>query len=174
MDWIQQGETWTAEAICTDCGEAFTVERKRPTGTPPARCRPCFRKFSRERQYRWRQEHPEQWKITRDKAWAKRAADPDYLRQKREREAERVYGLTAEEFHRLLQAQDGNCAICGLPPRGRANGRARPEREPRLHVDHDHTTGRVRGLLCGNCNTMIGLAGEDPKVLLKAVEYLKG
>ena len=50
-------------------------------------------------------------------------------------------GVTDAEYDRLLAAQGGGCAICGNPPKTR-----------RLHVDHDHKTGRVRGLLCHRCN----------------------
>ena len=50
-------------------------------------------------------------------------------------------GVTDEDYARMLDAQGGGCAICGNPPRSR-----------RLHVDHDHRTGKVRGLLCFRCN----------------------
>jgi hypothetical protein len=77
-------------------------------------------------------------------------------------------GVTDAEYDRLLAAQGGGCAICGNPPKTR-----------RLHVDHDHKTGRVRGLLCHRCNRALPdwvtplwlsyarqyLAGEPPQVL---------
>lgn len=59
------------------------------------------------------------------------------------------------------------CGICGQEP-GNGSGRY----NNRLHVDHCHVSGKVRGLLCGNCNTMIGLSKENPATLLAAVEYL--
>ena len=80
---------------------------------------------------------------------------------------QRNHNLTQEERDQLAAAQGGVCLICKLPPEGRGQ-------YDRLHIDHCHKSGRRRGLLCGNCNTMIGLAGEDPKVLLAAVEYLEG
>ena len=57
------------------------------------------------------------------------------------RYVERTYGLEPGEYDRMLEAQDGRCAICGKQPRTK-----------RLSVDHDHNTGRVRGLLCQPCN----------------------
>jgi hypothetical protein len=75
----------------------------------------------------------------------------------------RKYGITRAQRDEMLVAQDGKCLICETSNWGK-KGPA---------VDHCHTTGRVRGLLCGNCNTMIGLAHEDPAILLKAIEYLK-
>lgn len=82
----------------------------------------------------------------------------------------RKYGLTEDAFALLLESQGGVCAIC--------------KREPgatRLYVDHDHSccpgqaTGGscLRGLLCRNCNFLIGLAGESQQVLASAAEYLK-
>ena len=73
------------------------------------------------------------------------------------------YGITLEDFHKWAEEQGGLCAICRHPPNGR-----------RLSVDHDHSTGRIRGLLCHNCNSMLGLARDRPAVLQAAIEYLKG
>lgn len=79
------------------------------------------------------------------------------------------------DFQRLLDSQDGKCAICGyVPPIGDDSlPLPKGHASTRLHVDHCHAKGHVRGLLCGKCNTMIGLAGENPDVLLAAVEYLR-
>ena len=61
-----------------------------------------------------------------------------------------LYGISLPLYEELLRQQDGLCAICARPPRGK-----RP-----LDVDHDHVSGRVRGLLCGNCNRAIGVLDE--------------
>lgn len=74
------------------------------------------------------------------------------------------YGLTLDDFDTLLAAQGGLCAVCRQDPR---TGRWR---EP--HVDHDHSTGKVRGILCHPCNTALGLAGEDPARLRALAAYL--
>lgn len=69
----------------------------------------------------------------------------------------------------MLVQQDGLCRICRRPERalGRS-GRVRP-----LSVDHDHDTGKVRGLLCHGCNTALGKFNHDPEWLLAAVRYLE-
>lgn len=72
------------------------------------------------------------------------------------------YGITLEEYEKMLVYQDGVCAICGGPPCG----------SQRLFVDHDHETGVVRGLLCGRCNSMLGLADDSPHRLAEAMAYL--
>lgn len=71
------------------------------------------------------------------------------------------YGLTPEHYEALLSAQGGRCAICGGRPTGN------------LHVDHDHNTGKVRGLLCGRCNPALGAFQDSPRILLAAVRYLE-
>lgn len=72
-----------------------------------------------------------------------------------------VYGMEPDEYAIMLESQFGTCAICGRPPKSRS-----------LHVDHDHATGDIRGLLCHNCNTAIGLLGDDIAIMSRAVEYL--
>jgi hypothetical protein len=74
--------------------------------------------------------------------------------------------FTKVEYLKLLESQLGKCAIC----RG---VELRKGKKIRLSVDHCHTTGKVRGLLCGNCNRAIGLLKDDSSLLLKAVLYLQ-
>ena len=75
------------------------------------------------------------------------------------------YGLTFEEAE-VMRA--GGCRICGA-----SDGDA-PGRHGKLHIDHDHVTGRVRGVLCTNCNSGIGRFADNPELLRRAVEYLSG
>lgn len=72
------------------------------------------------------------------------------------------YGMTLQQFQAMSAAQEGKCAICR---RMDSAGR-------RLAVDHDHQSGKVRGLLCGLCNPGIGYFGNDPSLLLQAAVYL--
>lgn len=80
-----------------------------------------------------------------------------------------IYGMTVAEYDAILAKQGNVCAICGNGEPG-AHGRTR--KQFRLSVDHCHDTGRVRGLLCQRCNRAIGLLGDDPVVLRKAITYL--
>lgn len=81
----------------------------------------------------------------------------------------RGYGITTRQYQDMLNDQDGACAICGLPETtiGRG-GRAAP-----LAIDHCHTTGKVRGLLCRKCNGGIGLLRDSIDLLTSATSYLK-
>lgn len=70
------------------------------------------------------------------------------------------YGLTPEQYNELVAAQEGKCAVCATA-------------EHLLHIDHDHTTGKVRGLLCGNCNRALGILKEDPERITALAAYAK-
>lgn len=71
----------------------------------------------------------------------------------------REYGISLDFYDGMYVAQGGKCAICHQPNE--------------LHVDHDHATGKVRGLLCGPCNRALGQFKDDPTRLRRAAEYLQ-
>lgn len=77
------------------------------------------------------------------------------------------YGLTPEEYQKLLIGQGGVCAICGQEETATIKGVVR-----RLAVDHDHQTDEVRGLLCYMCNSALGHFGDNPDLLRRALNYL--
>ena len=70
------------------------------------------------------------------------------------------YGIAPEQFDAMAASQGFACAICKIVP------------NKTLHVDHDHKTGRVRGLLCAQCNSAIGLLKENTEFLARAISYL--
>ena len=82
------------------------------------------------------------------------------------------YNLSLDEYYNMMKKQDHKCAICGLHKRIEKDGKL--VKYKTWHVDHDHETKKVRGLLCSNCNTAIGLLHDDIEVLEKAIKYLKG
>ncbi len=74
-----------------------------------------------------------------------------------------LYGITSEQFAAMLESQNGRCAICKTSePSGKGN----------WHVDHCHSSGKVRGLLCHFCNLMLGNAKDDVDRLTAAIEYI--
>lgn len=79
------------------------------------------------------------------------------------------FGITLAEYSTLLEKQGGVCAICGKSMTG---VKEKGKQEHALYVDHDHKTGKVRGILCNNCNFGIGHFLDNPQLLLKAAEYL--
>jgi len=75
------------------------------------------------------------------------------------------YNITLKDYNKMWLKQEGCCLCCG---------RHQSEFARRLHVDHSHKTGKVRGLLCSNCNTILGKLKEDLVVLEKVKQYITG
>lgn len=97
--------------------------------------------------------------INREKRRADRIANPEKARIK---DRMKRYGLSSEAFQLMLLLQKNACGIC-----------KKLFMQSRLHVDHDHKTGEVRGLLCGVCNTSLGGFKDSPEILENAKEYLR-
>jgi hypothetical protein len=89
----------------------------------------------------------------------KRKADPAARRVDRDAQLRRYFGIGLLEYEAMLTAQEGKCAIC--------------RRAMKLAVDHDHTTGKIRALLCGQCNRALGLLGDDAEIVMRAALYLR-
>lgn len=83
----------------------------------------------------------------------------------KEADIRKSYGIDLDTYNKLAKFQGHVCAICGQKERMRNRN---------LHVDHNHRTGIVRGLLCGNCNVGIGNLREDVNLLKSAIKYLEG
>ena len=73
------------------------------------------------------------------------------------------YGLTVEEYNTLLEQQNSCCAICGVHC---------DSQKKKLHVDHDHESGQIRGLLCSHCNLALGTFRDNPEIFKRFVDYL--
>jgi hypothetical protein len=83
----------------------------------------------------------------------------------RNSELKREYGITLNDYYSMLALQGGACRICKRKDSGHITRK-------NLCVDHDHRTGRVRGLLCNRCNHAVGLFNDNPDICLSAAEYL--
>lgn len=141
---------------CTSCGKDKPLDDfwsdKRRTHGKQARCKVCRTAETRA----YRAAHPELNKVryTKEKA------------RERERHLIRKYGISGQAYTQMLNKQNGCCAICASPEKNQF--------EEVFHVDHCHTTGSVRGLLCRGCNHMLGAMNDDPNLLLRAIKYLVG
>jgi Recombination endonuclease VII len=93
-----------------------------------------------------------------------RAAYAITKKVRRDKKIFKKYGLTAAAFDALLEVQMGHCAICPRPLAPSGLG---------THVDHDHLTGKIRGVLCGCCNRGIGQLGDSAERVQSAADYLK-
>lgn len=81
----------------------------------------------------------------------------------------RVFGLSVEDYDRMLREQGGVCSICG----GKQDINKKTGQPRNLGVDHCHTTKKVRGLLCVNCNRGLGYFSDDIDRMRAAIAYLK-
>lgn len=88
----------------------------------------------------------------------------------REYQIKFLYGLSFEEYRELVVLQNNRCAICGLREK-RKNYRT--GKVQNLSVDHNHKTGKVRELLCSNCNRALGLLKESEELLLRVIAYIR-
>ena len=131
---------------CARCGVTkMLTEFYRNRKAPDGRTSYCTR-CSGEAKKEWRTANP---------AKARAVARATHLKQ---------YDMTPLEYEERLNEQQGACLLCGKPP---------TESRP-LVVDHDHATGRVRGLLCHLCNLALGGFADDPNRLEQAARYLRG
>ncbi len=145
----------TVSFTCRDCGQVATAQRSGLGGGKHFYCPDCRPAADRRSQER--------------KNAARRldtAANPDDRRRRNRANAVGKYGITVEDYDRMFDAQGGVCAICSRPASGG------PTSASRLHIDHCHTTGKVRALLCSTCNLGVGYFADDPDRLIAAAAYL--
>jgi len=140
-----------AEKFCAGCQNNlpllnFTIRKTGPrTGQPASKCKQC--RIAVQVKYR-----------ERDKGLYDRVEWPSKIR--------RAYGIEPENYYRMLEDQGGGCAICKSKVPGYNKKR-------RFAIDHCHTTGKVRGVLCHPCNKALGSFKDDPEIMLEAVAYIK-
>lgn len=132
-------------------------------------CKACFKERAaaryradpepvKERARRWQREnHERHAEYMRAYRASGRRAEVD-----RRSHLKRTFGITPEDYDGMLAAQGGGCGICGKPPRDDIS----------LHVDHDHGSGAIRGLLCFDCNAGLGKFRERDDLLLRAAAYV--
>lgn len=134
--------------ICTSCAQKkfnfdFKKEKRSPTGYASL-CKECH---SKKQGLRYKENKPE------------------YVAKERRIKTLAAYGLTLEDYDRMLKEQEYKCCVCGIEEKYAT--------KQRFHVDHDHETGKVRGLLCGHCNKGLGLFRDSSSFLKNAAKYLE-
>jgi hypothetical protein len=138
------------QRICSKCNtlkdETFFTRRKtHRVGKLVSVCTPCKVEYNRTR----RIENPQ-----------------NVASIERRSKFKNIYGITLEKYYEMLASQDNKCAICKADT---------PNKRTKFFaIDHCHTTGKVRGLLCSSCNRGLGLFKDSTDSLSKAIEYLKG
>ncbi len=146
---------------CNTCNRDLGVElyNKHPHGVLGLRgsCKECE---NIKRKHHYNKEDVKARKIEWEREYRK---SPEYAQRKFGYRIKAKYNLSLEEYDDICEKQGGVCAICG---EFNINGN-------RLVIDHDHQTGKVRGLLCGSCNCGIGYLKESATIMKKAMKYIK-
>jgi hypothetical protein len=158
---------------CSKCGELKPLDEfyAAKGGRDGLRgdCKSCFaarhqhwyaenKKKEIARVQAWRETNPEKYAEYQRNYRAR----PDRKLADRAGHLKRKFGLSLEQYEEMLASQNGGCAICGDPP----------EEGTSLHIDHDHDTGEVRGLLCVRCNNGLGQFKEEAELVRAAAAYL--
>lgn len=157
----------TAAKTCTKCREAKPIhEFGMVQGKPGSWCKACNRRSAAE----WRAANPD--KVRERNRTVNRNPEVQRRHQKRWQQSEAgrasarrthlksKYGLSQEDFDRMLTEQGGRCSLCDVAP-------------DRLVVDHDHDTGRVRALLCDPCNRGLAAFRDNAAALVRAADYVR-
>lgn len=138
----------TLTKTCKKCGETKLVsefhKNKATKDGFQYKCKECNLAHVKD----WQEKNPDYWKTQKNRLGS-------ISLQRRAR----TYGISVEEVQKLLEAT--HCEICDTEIVGHKN------------IDHDHATGKVRGVLCGPCNRALGIMHDDVALLQKAIDYLK-
>jgi hypothetical protein len=139
-----------ARGLCKSCYDQWLKDNN-----------PEFRQAQIANSTKWARENPERVQIIQERRREKQRKDPTFRTRRRDQALRRQYGIGVLEYEKMLTEQKGGCRICFR----------KPGKTP-LHVDHCHKTGRVRGLLCHQCNWYLGTIDADPGILKRITQYL--
>ena len=158
ISWNKKPINLDGKKKCRDCSELkefndFTFNKSSNDGRS-CHCRKCFNIIMNHK----KSENPHKYK---------EADRLSYIRHKnnyRSNQLKRTVGINLQEYNSMFTVQEGKCKICRTHQSKLNLG---------LAVDHCHKTGRVRGLLCGKCNTALGLLEDNSEIVKGMIEYLK-
>jgi len=165
--------------ICKHCGESKSLDQFSTHINTKDRLYPWCKKCSSEHniivQNARRKtdiEYAKKYgKVNNERRRKKYANESEYrtqqLRRAEESRLKRVYGITQVQYDQMLKDQNGVCKICGY-----ANPVSKKGTPRALAVDHDHISGKIRGLLCNSCNSLLGHAHDNCDLLRAALKYL--
>jgi hypothetical protein len=135
--------------ICSKCKDEKSLDEfhsdKTKSDGKYSSCKSCAQEMTWTKEYRDSRRHPRYGLIKR-------------------RHKAKKYGITIERRDEMFQQQNGRCAICDIHEK---------DLKIMLSIDHSHESGKVRGLLCGNCNRGLGYLKDSPIRLAKAIQYLE-
>lgn len=138
---------------CTTCFQIKELGYFYKRSSSPDQHSPHCKVCDNERRKKWRQNNPvRQQESNRNRQLLKR------------------YGITLDDYEKMFEEQDKKCGICGTEEN--YSGHTGPRKEWSFSVDHCHETGKIRGLLCNDCNRALGLFKDSQMLLNKAIAWL--
>ena len=144
--------------VCSKCKQTKDISNfyfRKDASCFRNECKECLKKVSKKNYFK-------KWDENKIKH------NVHYHTKRRYERVFKKYNITEAQYNSLLKKQNNTCAICKLPMKLYGSFK-----KVYLHVDHDHKTGKVRGLLCNCCNMGIGNLKDDINLLYNAIEYLK-
>jgi len=167
---------------CIRCEEIKALDQfgwhNRTKGQHRNICKDCFNAWTREYNKRseskkvrndWNEKNADRIETYKDGYRNDLCNDPEKRKASKEYHRNhrllKEFGITPEDYDKMFEDQNGKCAICGTEKLGSPG--------KHLAVDHDHATGKIRGLLCSRCNRTIGWFDDNPSLLRKAAQYLE-
>lgn len=168
---IREAKKKGDEPCCSkSCANARAIQRQRDAGVLTSRTDEEVEEYNRayylaHRDHiishvrTWQEEHPELTASYKAKTRDRLRSDPEYYAMEKTMSVLSRHGLSRAEFDAMVIAQSGLCSICGA-------------QLIRPCIDHCHAEGHIRGLLCGHCNTGLGMFKDDPVLLQRAIDYL--
>jgi hypothetical protein len=165
---IMTGKLLSVHKLCNLCHRLLPIScYGKDKTTKDGFCYAC--KECRNRQQKeYRQANPDIIKKIREKRKPLNKEyynRPEIERKFKNLSLKKQFNITIEDYEKMLDLQAGVCYIC--------KGEETSVRNRRLAVDHDHVTGKIRGLLCSNCNRALGLFKDNKELLLAAAQYLE-
>jgi hypothetical protein len=158
--WKDSAQSSGLRPICRVCSSKYYFDNREE------RLKQNKIYYKRNRKRLLEKYHKDYKEIAKKRQAAYRLINPQVIK---DRSLRTIHGITLKDYNRLLEQQGGICAICGQEEIGKdRNGEKKV-----LSVDHNHKTGKIRGLLCSKCNHGIGLMRENIKILTNAINYLK-
>ena len=157
----EKGEKFYQGKPCKKCGN--TLRYTSMTGCVNCTKENSIKRFENGDVKEWVQKNREKVNASNRKRYNSLSSEEKRNRNRRQQIS--LYGLTVEQYDAMLMEQNYVCAICNKSEKSSTRGV--------LFIDHDHKTGKVRGLLCDTCNRGLGYFYDNKSFLHNAIEYLK-
>ena len=157
----ENGEKFYQGKPCKKCGNSLRYTSM--TGCVNCTKQNSIRRFENGSVKEWVDKNREKVNLSNKKRYHSLTTEEKKKRNRKQQIS--VYGLTVEQYDTMLLEQNGVCAICLNPEKSSS--------KTFLSIDHDHKTGKIRGLLCDNCNKGLGHFYDNSSLLYNAINYLK-